>query len=114
MGRLNEGQASGGGGDLPPGATRTIIVRDKQGSEVKTITVYRSNRPYAEDLCDAYNASMSPQARERGLLWFVAPSGELRLGDNEAWSRANAKRIESRRETERARFVRHQLEHDPA
>jgi hypothetical protein len=62
------------------------------------------------DLCDCYNEARSGEAKERGLEWFVAPNGELKLGDNAGWSRSNLKRIESRNETERARHNRMTLE----
>jgi hypothetical protein len=115
MGRLNAAQPSGnGGGNIPPGETRIIEAKDKSGNLVKTYTIYRTNREYVHDLCDAYNAGMDPSARQRGLEWFVAPSGELKLGDSAEWSRGNRKRNEQRLETERARYLRRQLEHDPA
>lgn len=97
--------------DLAPGETRTIHAKDRSGNIVKTITVHRTEREYVFDLCDAYNAARSEDARQRGLEWYVAPNGELKLGDNAAWSKRNAERIESRNETERARHNRLMLEH---
>ncbi len=90
------------------GDTFTILRPD--GSAV---TINRTPQTYAQDLADAYNTSMSDEAKARGMEWFVTPAGELKLGDNAAWSRANAKRDESRRETERARHLRHELDQSP-
>ncbi len=83
--------------------------RDPKSGAEKTVVQVRTSRSYAEDLCAAYNESLSEQARARGLEWFVTPAGELKLGDSAAWSRANAKRNESRNETERARYLRNEL-----
>jgi hypothetical protein len=113
MGKLTEGLIGGGGGSIPPGSTRMIDVKDKSGNIIKTLTVYRTDRDYAYDLADAYNDGLDPSSRQRGLQWFVGPSGELKLGDNSAWSRSNLKRIESRTETERARYLRHTLTTQP-
>lgn len=98
------------GGDLPPGGVRVIEARDKSGNIVKTVTVYRTDREYVYDLRDAYNAALSPAARERGAEWIVTPTGELKLGDNEEWSRHNRRAVAQRMETERSRFLRRQLE----
>lgn len=107
---LASGGSNGGGGDLRPGETRTILAKDKQGNILKTMTLYRTERDYVHDLCDGYNRARSQEVIDRGLEWFVAPNGELKLGDNAGWSRANLKRIESRNETERARHNRLSLE----
>jgi hypothetical protein len=99
-----------GARDIKPGETRTILAKDKSGNILKTMTLHRTERDYVFDLCDCYNKGRTDEAKDRGLEWFVAPNGELKLGDNAAWSRANLKRIESRNETERARHNRMTLE----
>lgn len=99
-----------GGGDISPGETRTILAKDKQGNILKTMTLYRTDREYVYDLCDCYNAHRTEAAKERGVEWYVAPNGELKIGDSAAWSRRHAKQAESHNETERARFNRMQLE----
>jgi hypothetical protein len=105
------GSAGGGGSDsLKPGEKRTILAKDKQGNIVKTMTLHRTEREYVYDLCDCYNAHRTAEAKERGVEWYVAPNGELKIGDSAAWSRHTAKQTESRNETERARFNRMQLE----
>ena len=108
--KLTEGLTTGGGGDLKPGESRTILAKDKQGNILKTMTLYRTTREYVYDLCDCYNAHRTEEAKERGVEWYVGPSGELKIGDSAAWSRHHAKQAEGRNETERARFNRMQLE----
>ena len=98
------------GRDLRPGETRMIQAKDKSGNIIKTIEVVRTERDYAFDLCDAYNAARTTEAKDRGVEWFVAPNGELRIGDSTGWSRENLKQTESRNETERARHNRLTLE----
>jgi hypothetical protein len=106
---LVTGREGGGSGDLPPGDTRIIDVKDKSGNVIKTITVYRTEREYIYDLCDAYNASRSAHAKGQGIECYAA-GGSLHIGHSFESMRANARRIESRNETERARFIRHQLD----
>lgn len=109
MGRLSDAQHNESG-TLKPGETRTILAKDKSGNVIKEIVVHRTEREYVYDLCDAYNEARSNDAKERGAEWYVAPNGELKLGDSSAWSKARHRQIESRNETERARFNRMQLE----
>lgn len=110
MAKLTDGLGGGGGHELAPGEVRTVHAKDAAGNIVKTINIVRTGRDYVFDLCDAYNDARSGDARQRGIEWYVAPNGELKLGDNAAWSRHNAKRIEGCNETERARYNRHYLE----
>jgi len=110
MAKLTDSIGQSGGGDLKPGETRTILAKDKQGNILKTMTLYRTEREYVYDLCDCYNAHRTEEAKERGVEWYVGPSGELKIGDSAAWSRHTAKQTESRNETERAHFNRMQLE----
>lgn len=84
-----------------PGDMLTVTTKD-----AKTVCITRTARPYAEDLADAYNAAMEPVGRSRGLEWFTAPNGELKLGFTQASTRENFRRIERQLETERARYAR--------
>ncbi len=113
MGKLTEGLSSGGGGDLPPGGTRMIDVKDKSGNILKTLTLYRTDRDYVYDLADAYNAGMDKTAKDRGAQWQVGHSGELKLGYSDESMRENRRQCMSRMETGRARHIRYQLEHNP-
>lgn len=97
-------------GELRPGETRTILAKDRQGNILKTMTLVRTERDYVHDLCDCYNNHRTQDAIDRGVEWFVAPNGELRIGTADDWSRKNHRQIESRNETERARHNRMQLE----
>ena len=97
-------------GDILPGETRTIFAKDKRGNVIKTITVFRTTRPYVEDLAEAYNNARTPEAISRGVQWYVSPAGELRIGDNRRWQREHHKTIEQHMEAERARHNRAYLE----
>lgn len=110
MAKLTEGLTDTRGADLKPGEARIIQAKDRSGNVIKMITLHRTDRPCVHDLCDAYNDARTDEAIERGIEWFVAPNGELKIGDSNDWSRKNLKRIESRNETERARHNRMQLE----
>lgn len=106
MGRLNDGQLDGAR-SIATGEMRTYTGRNSNAE--KDVCLNRTSRPYAEDLADAYNASMDPSARERGAQWFVAPNGELHLGFSDHSIRENGKRTRQRMETERARHLRNTL-----
>lgn len=63
-------------GTMRIGETRQISIRDKPGGMVvKTLTLERTARPYAHDLCDAYNDGRHPPR------WRVTDSGELAMAD---------------------------------
>lgn len=111
MAKLTDDSASSGnfGRELAVGEQRTWHAKDKQGNITKTFTLTRTARDYVHDLCDAYNAARSRDAIERGVEWFVH-NGALLIGHSSDAMRQNTKHIESRTETERARFVRKQLE----
>lgn len=98
------------GRDLRPGETRVVHAKDKSGNVIKTITVHRTEREYVYDLCDAYNDARPADAEDRGVEWYVAPNGELRIGTSAEWTRDNLKREAGRLETERARHIRLTLE----
>lgn len=107
--RESSGPSGGGDGPMRPGDTRTIHAKDKATGEIiKTITVHRTNRPYVEDLCDAYNAAMDEGAKRRGLAWYVTNAGELKLGDHEAFTRWNTKRMKAEAERQRQEWIRNQ------
>lgn len=97
-----------GGGPWLPGETRTIVGRGKNGAE-KILHITRTDRDFVYDFCDASNAAMSQDARDRGLEYYVV-NGEMRLGHSAESMRKNAREAESRLETERARHNRLQLE----
>lgn len=107
MGKLTDDEGTTGRPWLP-GETRTIVGRAKNGAE-KVLHVTRTERDFVYDFCDASNAAMSPEARERGLEYYVV-NGEMRLGHSAESMRDNARKAESRLETERARHNRLQLE----
>jgi hypothetical protein len=108
-----EGNRLTGGEDREPnrpmqaGESRTYTGEGK--SAQKTVTIIRTDRPYAEDLCDAYNASMGEEARKRGLRWQVSHAGELKLGYSVEAAKRALKAEKDRRETERSRFIQRQF-----
>lgn len=64
------------GGPMVPGDVRTFTARDpKTGEVTKEITIRRTNREYAYDLCDAYN-----EARPHGAMEYFVFNGEVKLG----------------------------------
>ena len=70
--RLTGAGSGSQGNGLRPGETR--VLHDRPPSP-RVWTVYRTNRDYVHDLCDAYNAGLiRPDVR-----WIVMPSGELTL-----------------------------------
>lgn len=89
-------------GEMQPGGTRTI--HDGKSGRIWTVT--RTNRPFAHDLCDAYNDGMSDEARRRGLRWFVNQAGEVKLGDDPNWTRHHTGEIERGHERERQEWMR--------
>lgn len=97
-------------GPMQPGDVLSVPVRDRTGAILKTVIVVRTTRDFAFDLCDAYNAARTADAIDRGLAWFVSPTGELKLGIADDWSRENRRQVETRNETERAIANRRQLE----
>lgn len=77
----------------------------------KTVTLTRMDRPYAEDLVDGYNTSMSENGRKHGLFWRVTAAGELKLDFADEASREFRRQQAARLESERAKFIRLQLEY---
>lgn len=97
--RLDDGW-TGKAPDLGPmqiGERRTFTAT--QGT--KTITITRTDRPYAFDLCDAYNDALMPEARANGLCYEVNGSGEVQLCFPRSFSEALTKELERKRERER-------------
>jgi stalled ribosome rescue protein Dom34 len=82
---------------MEPGETRTISVPGK------TLVINRTNRTYAEDLCDAYNEARTPEARARGLSYHVE-NGSVAIGFSQEWSVEHTKQMERRTERERQDF----------
>lgn len=79
----------------------------------KVIAIHRTSRPYAFDLCDAYNAAMSEDARQRGLEWYVSASGEAKLGDSAAWQSRHTNDLARGAETDRQQHIRAQNRAQP-
>lgn len=71
--RLTE-TTNSSGGRMQPGDTRAINVHDKDGNLQHVLTLTRTDREYVHDLCDAYNAAVTP-----GLEWCVSSAGQLYL-----------------------------------
>lgn len=101
---LNGPSGTGGNGPLRPGDVRIIHAKDKNGNIIKTYTLRRTERPYVEDLCDAYNEGLGHD----GPRWFVAENGELRMGFPQEFSVALTKELERKAEGERRRWVSRQ------
>jgi hypothetical protein len=97
MGRLNETSDRQGVAELLPGQTRMV--------DNGRITIIRSNRTYAHDLCDAYNAARSSATLDRGIEWFVTPAGELKIGQSDSFTCALTRKIEADAEQERKRWA---------
>jgi hypothetical protein len=103
---------NGAGGARPPepGESRTFTSTwPGPSGATKTTTIHRTDRPYVVDLADAYNATLSERARQLGLLWQVTRTGELKLDFTPGAIIANTRAMESRKESDRAKFVRLQL-----
>lgn len=100
MGMLNAASPEGGASVARIGDVRTLTARDRDGSVTKTFTLHRTNRPYVEDLCDAYNVGRDHEE----LRWVVTPGGELKLTHDLAWSRGNLKASKQSIEFERREF----------
>lgn len=56
--------------------------------------------------CERNNATMSDEARRRGLQWRVLPTGELKLEYSDESIRRNGEEMERRREAERQEYIR--------
>lgn len=95
MAKLTEAAANNN--PMVTGESRTYEGTWKDSGARKACTIYRTNRPYVYDLCDAYNASRSDTAKANKLEWFVDKSGGLQLGkpadliEKEAAERWNAR-----------------------
>lgn len=68
---------------MTPGETRAVNVREfkdgKLGETFDVIHVNRTNRPYAADLCDAYNARAGRSPTDE-IAWHVDHAGNPRFG----------------------------------
>lgn len=72
----------------------------------RTVTIERTARSYADDLCDAYNAAK----RREDIEWYVAASGDVRLRDVPAWSVHRIKHTDRKREDQRQEWMRRNQE----
>lgn len=99
---FKSGEGGGPTGPMQPGEQRIIHARDKPGGEIiKTIVIKRTDRPYVQDLCDAYNeANTNPE-----IEWFVAENGELKLGERFDTQASRARQLAERTERDRRRWV---------
>jgi len=62
-----------------PGEIVTILVRDEKGREIAEPIVFtRTDREYAHDLCDAYNAR---RPSEHAPFWYVDHAGNIKPGE---------------------------------
>lgn len=102
----NEGPAISNGGPMQPGEIKIIHVKDSSGQIVRTVTIHRTARDYAYDLCDAYNEAMSEDARRRGLEYYVTNSGEVKLGDRQDWTRQHTIELARKAEHDRQQWKR--------
>jgi hypothetical protein len=68
----------------------TITIYDDKSK--RSWTVLRSAREFIFDLCDAYNAQLSDELRQRGQEWFVTPQGTIALGTTAGYDAALHKR----------------------
>lgn len=91
---------------MKPGDVRTIV-DPKSG---KVITLHRTERPYVEDLCDAYNEAMSVEAKRRGLGWHVDDGGQLKLADKASFSARQTKSLARKEEYDRQQWKRNNRE----
>lgn len=102
---MRSAESVSSGSTIRPGDVRTINARDKEGQIIRTLTLYRTDRPYAEDLADAYNDALPDEQRRMGLQWMVMPNGELKLGEVNGYSERRTKELERDREEERRRWI---------
>ncbi len=100
----NDGNVSGPREPLRPGDQFTFTRKNDDGSVAMTVTIERTARPYAFDLCDAYNKTMLPAARANGCEYFVDGQGQVRLGFPEQFSKDRTKQLERTTESERRDF----------
>ena len=60
---------------LRVGESRVVNIKDKAGVIVDTLTIVRTERPYAFDLCDAYNTKLT----NNNVKWVVGHDGNPHL-----------------------------------
>ena len=113
MAKFNDGgEYQGGRKPMQPGEYFTFNRKDKNDQPNGTLTIERTARPYAYDLCDAYNKSMRPDLKAQGAEWFVDSQGQVKLGQNAEWSKAHAAQIAKTQEYERQQWLRHNRRQD--
>lgn len=106
------GEGQGGRGPMRPGETFTFNRKDKNDQPNGTLTIERTSRPYAFDLCDAYNRTMRHDLVAQGGEYFVDKQGQVRLGISAEWTAANSLRMAQQQEYERQQWVRHNWRDD--
>ena len=88
------------------GDERLIQIRDNKGLLIKTLNLKRTNRPYAFDLCDAYNMINNPElaAEARSdVIWMVGNDGNPHIQFSQ--NAAELKReLDAKAEAERSRW----------
>lgn len=90
---------------LAIGETRPIIVRDRDGSVIRTLLLKRTSRPYAFDLADAYNFDANGnKISAPGIIWVVGNDGNLHL-QNEQAPKDLTGAMEGRNEAERQKWM---------
>ena len=74
--RSGTASVSMGRSEPRPGETITISIKTMDGKDTgRSLVFTRTDRPYVEDLCDAYNANRT----RKDMEWYVTASGELKL-----------------------------------
>lgn len=105
MAKFDERPESPQGGPIAPGESRTFSYT--VDGQPKTLKIERTGRPYAYDLCDTYNRTMSAAAKQNGAEWYVDNQGQVRLGQSAEWSARHAKQTAQTQEDERRQWMRH-------
>lgn len=85
---------------LREGDTRTVLVRDKDGSVTKTVNIHRTSRPYVNDVVDAYNMARSRQDIE----WIIGADGNPHMQFLQAPKKLT-EAMEARNEADRQKWA---------
>lgn len=94
------------------GDNQVFHARNESKEIIKTFTLRRTERPYVHDLADAYNDAMPDQQRNMGIVWYVTPAGELKIGEDSRYCVHQSKVLEHNREQERQRWLRNYRQAD--
>lgn len=104
MAKFNERELAQPCRPMRVGEVKHIHVKDRDGSVIKTLTLIRTARPYADDLADAYSEGLPQEIKDQGKSWAATASGELRLGRPRKVIEAEIQRDAERMERERQAF----------